>query len=377
MVAERQGQTAALNMLGHREKFIAVPFFWSQHYDVSINYVGHAERWDEIAVDGDIAARDCLLRFRRDGRVLAVASIFRDIESLEAEVAMEREGDLTKRAGTGIRRRTQNGGTECRIIERSQLMSTVQQELNITSGVRTIAPAQHYSAIVKFINEVAKGKSNETPTSVVIFEVGDKWYCQVCRGDEKTQPMGPYTKQQAEQIQDARKTLIAKRGTLGSCSGRAETLDGDVSRANSSVNLRGRPAQNRTRLGSEGGSTPALRSGRSRRLPRVGGAFDHEPPSVVLVTSETRLLICSHQGDACIGDRVRDWLAGLRHLLWRSANWRGPPWRSVFRGPTPKAATIRRRAPRSGDDRSWRSCRGWIATDSAVPRIPAMIENSR
>ena len=57
---ERQGQTAALNMLGGREKFDAVPFFWSQHYDVPINYVGHAEAWDEIAIDGDIASRDCV-----------------------------------------------------------------------------------------------------------------------------------------------------------------------------------------------------------------------------------------------------------------------------------------------------------------------------
>ena len=91
VVAERQGQTAALNMLGHREKYTAVPFFWSQHYDVQINYVGHAEKWDELAVDGDIAGKDCLVRFKRDGRVLAVASIFRDVESLQAEVAMERD----------------------------------------------------------------------------------------------------------------------------------------------------------------------------------------------------------------------------------------------------------------------------------------------
>ena len=90
VVAERQGQTAALNMLGEREKFAAVPFFWSQHYDIPINYVGHAEKWDEIAVDGDIAAKDCLLRFKRNGRVLAVASIFRDVANLEVEVAMER-----------------------------------------------------------------------------------------------------------------------------------------------------------------------------------------------------------------------------------------------------------------------------------------------
>jgi NADPH-dependent 2,4-dienoyl-CoA reductase/sulfur reductase-like enzyme/nitrite reductase/ring-hydroxylating ferredoxin subunit len=90
VVAERQGQTAAANMLGLNERFDAVPFFWSQHYDVPINYVGHAEQWDEIVVDGDIKAKDCLLQYKRGGRVLAVASIFRDVASLEAELAMER-----------------------------------------------------------------------------------------------------------------------------------------------------------------------------------------------------------------------------------------------------------------------------------------------
>jgi apoptosis-inducing factor 3 len=91
VVAERQGQIAALNMLGGRERFSAVPFFWSQHYDIPINYVGHAERWDELTVEGSIAGKDCLARFKRNGRTLAVASIFRDLQSLEAEVSMERE----------------------------------------------------------------------------------------------------------------------------------------------------------------------------------------------------------------------------------------------------------------------------------------------
>lgn len=90
VVAERQGQTAALNMMGHRERFAAVPFFWSQHYDVPINYVGHAERWDEIVVEGDIHARDCVLRFKRDGRTLAIVSIYRDQDSLQAEYFMEK-----------------------------------------------------------------------------------------------------------------------------------------------------------------------------------------------------------------------------------------------------------------------------------------------
>ena len=93
VVAERQGQVAAANMLGSAERFAAVPFFWSQHYDVPINYVGHAEQWDDIAVEGNIDAKDCLLRYKRGGRVLAVASIFRDLDSLKAELAMEQGAD--------------------------------------------------------------------------------------------------------------------------------------------------------------------------------------------------------------------------------------------------------------------------------------------
>jgi len=87
--AERQGQAAARNMLGLGWPYDDVPFFWSAHYDVSINYVGHAEQGTSAEVDGDPAARDVAVRFKRDGRTLAVASIFRDIESLKAEVNME------------------------------------------------------------------------------------------------------------------------------------------------------------------------------------------------------------------------------------------------------------------------------------------------
>ena len=76
-------------MVGLNERFDAVPFFWSQHYDVPINYVGHAELWDEITIDGNVDAKDCLLRYKSKGRVLAVASIYRDVASLKAELAME------------------------------------------------------------------------------------------------------------------------------------------------------------------------------------------------------------------------------------------------------------------------------------------------
>jgi NADPH-dependent 2,4-dienoyl-CoA reductase/sulfur reductase-like enzyme/nitrite reductase/ring-hydroxylating ferredoxin subunit len=91
VVAERQGQVAARNMLGYRERFDAVPFFWSQHYDVTINYVGHAERWDAVQIDGALQSLDCSVTYTRGDRKLAVATISRDRESLQAEVAMERE----------------------------------------------------------------------------------------------------------------------------------------------------------------------------------------------------------------------------------------------------------------------------------------------
>jgi apoptosis-inducing factor 3 len=91
IVAERQGQTAARNMLGARERFDAVPFFWSQHYDVTINYVGHAERWDRIDVDGSLDARDCAVTYKGGGRTRAVATISRDLVSLQTEASMEAE----------------------------------------------------------------------------------------------------------------------------------------------------------------------------------------------------------------------------------------------------------------------------------------------
>ena len=99
VVAERQGRVAARNMLAGagnaRERFDAVPFFWSRHYDLTINYVGHAERWDSVEIDGEPRRRDCSVTYRFGGRALAVATIGRDQQSLAAEAAMEREPQLS------------------------------------------------------------------------------------------------------------------------------------------------------------------------------------------------------------------------------------------------------------------------------------------
>jgi len=92
VVAERQGQTAARNMLGQRERFDAVPFFWTEQYDFGLAYVGLAERWDTTELDGrlDADTRDCTITYRRGGKKLAVAVVHRDLEGLRVEREFEK-----------------------------------------------------------------------------------------------------------------------------------------------------------------------------------------------------------------------------------------------------------------------------------------------
>ena len=89
VVALRQGQVAARNMLGRRERFSAVPFFWTRQFGVSIKYVGHAEQWDEIQIAGSLEAKHCTLTYRLAGRALAVATVGQDLHNLQAEAEME------------------------------------------------------------------------------------------------------------------------------------------------------------------------------------------------------------------------------------------------------------------------------------------------
>lgn len=90
VVAERQGEVAARNIMGRRERFEAIPFFWTEQYDLGISYVGNGAGWDDIEIDGDLQKRDCSITYRRAGRKLAVALIHRDLDGLRAELEFER-----------------------------------------------------------------------------------------------------------------------------------------------------------------------------------------------------------------------------------------------------------------------------------------------
>src|SRR5256884_67575 len=83
IVAQREGQTAARNILGAREPFVVPPFFWSNHFDLHIHYVGHGSGDDRSTVSGDLRAKDASVIFRSGDKLTAVASIGRDRENLE------------------------------------------------------------------------------------------------------------------------------------------------------------------------------------------------------------------------------------------------------------------------------------------------------
>jgi apoptosis-inducing factor 3 len=90
VVAQRQGQTAARNILGAREPFIVPPFFWSNHFDLQIRYVGHGSGNDHAIVSGDLKEKEASVTFRSGDKLTAVASVGRDLENLKAEAALER-----------------------------------------------------------------------------------------------------------------------------------------------------------------------------------------------------------------------------------------------------------------------------------------------
>jgi NADPH-dependent 2,4-dienoyl-CoA reductase/sulfur reductase-like enzyme len=110
VVAERQGQSAARNMLGRRERFDAIPFFRTEQYDFGLAYVGHAEPWDQIEFEGrlDAQTRNCTIAYRRGGKTLAVAIVHRDLEGPRAEVAFERTVAAGERPSQAMSRPLQN-----------------------------------------------------------------------------------------------------------------------------------------------------------------------------------------------------------------------------------------------------------------------------
>jgi 3-phenylpropionate/trans-cinnamate dioxygenase ferredoxin reductase component len=69
--ALEQGPAAARSMLGSREPYDRIPYFFSDQYEVGMEYAGHATEWDEVVFRGDVDAREFIAFWVKDGRVLA------------------------------------------------------------------------------------------------------------------------------------------------------------------------------------------------------------------------------------------------------------------------------------------------------------------
>jgi NADPH-dependent 2,4-dienoyl-CoA reductase/sulfur reductase-like enzyme/nitrite reductase/ring-hydroxylating ferredoxin subunit len=95
VVAERQGQSAARNMLGLDSPFRDVPFFWSAHYGTTVSYTGHADRWDRAELSGSLSDGSASVGYWSDGKLLAVATLGRDLDALRAERAMAEDDEAT------------------------------------------------------------------------------------------------------------------------------------------------------------------------------------------------------------------------------------------------------------------------------------------
>ena len=92
VVAQRMGQTAARNIIGKRQRYDAVPFFWTTQFDATVNYVGHAHEWDDVVIDGSLEDKNGRITYRKAGKTLAVVTIGRDDENLAAELSLEAGG---------------------------------------------------------------------------------------------------------------------------------------------------------------------------------------------------------------------------------------------------------------------------------------------
>lgn len=91
VVALRQGQAAARNMLGDRRPYRDVPFFWTRQYDHSIHYVGYGGGWDRAEVSGSVADADCSVFYRDGGSLRAAAFVGRAQAGLKEEARLEAE----------------------------------------------------------------------------------------------------------------------------------------------------------------------------------------------------------------------------------------------------------------------------------------------
>ena len=94
-VAAQQGRIAAHNMAGKAVKFRGLPLFWTMQFKFPLRYIGHAESWDEIIVDGDLQKQEFIAFYVKNNQVLAVATSHKDTETAAISEFMRLNQTLT------------------------------------------------------------------------------------------------------------------------------------------------------------------------------------------------------------------------------------------------------------------------------------------
>jgi 3-phenylpropionate/trans-cinnamate dioxygenase ferredoxin reductase subunit len=75
--AIHQGRAAARSMLGKREPYEDVHWFWSDQYDYNIQYAGFHSSWDELVVRGNLDQRNCVVFYMQEQRIAAAVAFNR------------------------------------------------------------------------------------------------------------------------------------------------------------------------------------------------------------------------------------------------------------------------------------------------------------
>jgi 3-phenylpropionate/trans-cinnamate dioxygenase ferredoxin reductase subunit len=102
--AIKQGRAAAANMLDARSAYTQRPFFFSDQYDLALEYRGHARSWDQLVFRGDPASGAFLAFWLQDGRVLAAlnANVWDQADALDALLASRGTQDPQRLADPGV-----------------------------------------------------------------------------------------------------------------------------------------------------------------------------------------------------------------------------------------------------------------------------------
>ena len=102
--ARRQGRAAARNMLGGTEPYLRIPYFYSDQYDLGMEYAGYAPSWDRVVFRGDPASQAFVAFWLRDGRVVAGmnANVWKVNDAIAAVVASGEQVDAARLVDSAV-----------------------------------------------------------------------------------------------------------------------------------------------------------------------------------------------------------------------------------------------------------------------------------